>query len=197
MPRPPRIEVPNGIYHVTANAIDGAQIFRDDADRRRWLQLLGAVADAWIWDCFAYCLLSTHYHLVLRIKEPTLARGMQYLNARHAESFNRRHEKQGHVFGARYHSTLVETDGHALELCRYVVLNPVRAGLCTSPELWPWSSYAATIGLTPTPAWLRTDWTLGLFADDPLMARRRFRAFVEEGLAATNPRPTSMGSDPV
>jgi REP-associated tyrosine transposase len=187
MPRPPRIEVPNGIYHVTANATDGSQIFCDDADRRRWLRLLGAVAAVWVWDCFAYCLLSTHYHLVLRIKEPTLARGMQYLNARHAECFNRRHGRKGHVFRARYYSTLVQTDGHALAVCRYVVLNPVRAGLCTSAEEWPWSSYAATVGLTPAPTWLRTDWTLGLFAADPLIARRRFRAFIQEGLDANQP----------
>jgi putative transposase len=193
MPRPPRIEVPNGIYHVTANAIDGAQIFRDDADRRRWLRLLAAVADAWLWDCFAYCLLSTHHHLVLRINEPTLARGMQYLNARHAESFNRRHGRKGHVFRARYQSKLVETDGHALEACRYVVLNPVRAGLCTSAEAWPWSSHAATIGLTSAPAWLRTEWTLGLFADDPAIARHRFRAFVQEGLDGDQPSTRLKG----
>ena len=182
MPRPPRVEVPNGIYHVTGNAINAAQLFRDDADRRRWLRLLGAVVHDWLWDCFAYCLLSTHYHLVLRIVEPTLARGMQYLNARHAESINRRHETRGHVFRARYHSTLVQTDAHALEVCRYVVLNPVRAGLCPSPDQWPWSSFRATIGLASAPAWLRTDWTLGLFADDVATAQRRFRAFVEEGL---------------
>jgi REP-associated tyrosine transposase len=83
MPRPPRIEVPGGVYHVTTRATHAARIFRDDADRRRWLKLLEMVAGKYLWECRAYCLLSTHYHLVLRIEEPTLARGMQYLNARH------------------------------------------------------------------------------------------------------------------
>lgn len=137
MPRPPRIEVPNGVYHVTANATHASRIFRDDADRSRWLRLLATVVDAFLWKCFAYCLLSTHYHLVFRIEEPTLARGMQYLNARHAESLNRRHGRQGHAFGARYYSVLVETESHAMEVCRYVALNPVRAGVCASAKDGP------------------------------------------------------------
>jgi putative transposase len=181
MPRPPRIEVPGGIYHVTTNGTHADRVFRDDADRGRWLRLLDAVAADYDWECRAYCLLSTHYHLLLRIEEPTLARGMQYLNARHAESFNRRHERDGHVFGARYHSEPVETPGHALEVCRYIALNPVRAGLCASPEDWPWSSFAATVGLARAPALLKPDWVLGLFATDPAEARRRFRAFVQDG----------------
>jgi putative transposase len=197
MPRRPRIEVPNGVYHVTANATHGNQIFRDDPDRSRWLRLLAMVVDAFRWECFSYCLLSTHYHLVFRIKEPTLARGVQYLNARHAESFNRRHRRQGPAFRARYYSILVETEGHAMEVCRYVALNPVRAGLCASAEEWPWSSFAATVGLARPPAWLRTEWVLGLFADDPEVARRRFRAFVEQGPTLEPPQggPTPT-SDP-
>lgn len=194
MPRPPRIEVPNGVYHVTTRATDAAQVFRDDADRRMWLRLLQTVADASRWECFAYCLLSTHYHLVIRIDQPTLARGMQYLNARHAESFNRRHARRGHVFGARYHSTLVETESHALELCRYVALNPVRAGLCASAEEWCWSSFAATVGLAPLPSFLSTEWVLRLFGPDVLLARRRFRMFVQEGSAdAGQPSTTLKG----
>ncbi|MGH3083595.1 MAG: transposase [Gaiellaceae bacterium] len=188
MPRPPRIEVPNGVYHVTANATHGNQIFRDDADRSRWLRLLATVVDRFFWECFAYCLLSTHYHLVFRIEEPTLARGMQYLNARYAESFNRRHGRQGHAFRARYYSILVETERHAMEVCRYVALNPVRAGLCVSAEAWPWSSFAATVGLAQAPAWLRTEWVLGLFADDPEVARRRFHAFVQQGRTLESPQ---------
>jgi putative transposase len=188
MPRPPRIEVPNGVYHVTANATHDNQIFRDDADRSRWLRLLASVVDAFLWECFAYCLLSTHYHLVFRIKEPTLARGMQYLNARYAESFNRRHGRRGHAFRARYYSILVEAESHAMEVFRYVALNPVRAGLCVTAEAWAWSSFAATLGLAPAPAWLRTEWVLGLFADDPEVARHRFRAFVQQGRTLESPQ---------
>lgn len=183
MARPLRVEVPDGVYHVNAGAIHGQGLFVDDVDRARWLRLLGSAVDVSRWECCAYCALGTHYHLVLRITELTLARGMQYLNARHAESFNRRHERRGHVFGARYHSTLIETESHALEVCRYVPLNPVRAGLCASPESWPWSSFAATVGLAPAPAFLRPEWVLRLFGTYPETARRRYRAFVTEAAA--------------
>lgn len=196
MPRPPRIEVAGGIYHVNTRATHGGRIFEDDVDRARWLQLLGTVVEAFRWQCLGYCLLSTHYHLAIRIESANLARGMQYLNARHAESFNHRHGRRGHAFGARYHSELVETASHALEISRYMPLNPIRAGLCASPEDWPWSSFAATIGLAPAPRWLKPDWVLGLFATDRARAQERYRAFAVDGLRA-NPQPASTGSDPV
>jgi putative transposase len=186
MPRPPRVEVPHGLYHITANATHGNELFCDDTDRSRFLRLLGAVVNSFRWQCHSYCLLSTHYHLVIRIQAATLARGMQYLNGRHAQLFNRRHERRGHAVRARYYAGLVETDGHAMQVLRYVALNPVSAGICASPEEWPWSSYAATLGLAPAPAWLSTEWLLGLFADDEHLARRRYRAFVED----TAPVPT-------
>jgi putative transposase len=195
MPRPLRIQVPGGVYHINAGATHGGLIFHDNSDRARWLQLLGLVVEACSWECFMYCLLSNHFHLVIRINEPTMAAGMQYLNARHAESFNHRYGRRGHAFGARYHSELIETPSHALEVSRYVPLNPVRAGLCRTPEEWPWSSFAATVGLKRGPSWLKPDWVLGLFSTDPVQARERYRRFVAEGLAS-NPQPPSTGSDP-
>jgi putative transposase len=196
MPRLPRIEVPGGVYHINAGATHGGQIFRDDSDRSRWLSLLGTVVEECRWECFMYCALSTHFHLVIRIEDSTMARGMQYLNARHAESFNHRYGRRGHAFGARYHSELVETASHALEVCRYVPLNPVRAGLCRAPEEWQWSSFAATVGLRRGPRWLKPDWVLRLFATDLELARERYRKFVSEGIASNAQLP-STGSDPV
>jgi REP-associated tyrosine transposase len=189
MPRPPRVEVEGGVYHVTAQATHDNRIFFDDVDRARWLRLFESVAEAAGWECFSYCLLSTHYHLVLGISRKTLASGMQYLNARHAESLNRRHERRGHAFGARYHSTLVKQDSHAREALRYIALNPVRAGLVAVPEAWPWSSFAATVGLARPLPFLRTEWVLGLFASDRSTARQRFRAFVHDGLGQRNQPP--------
>ena len=100
--------------------------------------------------------------------------------AAHAQLFNQRHERRGHVFRARYYAGLVETDGHALQVLRYVALNPVNAGLCARPQDWPWSSYAATAGLAPVSRCLTTEWVLGLFGIDERLARRRLRAFVED-----------------
>ena len=181
MPRPPRIQIAGGIYHVDTVATHGDRIFRDDADRARWLRLLGTVAERCRWDCLMYCLLSTHYHLAIRIEKPNLARGMQYLNARHAESVNHRHERQGHVFGARYHSELVETQQYLLELTRYIVLNPVRAGLCRRADDWGWSSYRSLLAPAPRESFLTVDWLLLQFGPDVDRARQRYRRFVAEG----------------
>ena len=182
MPRPPRIEVVGGIYHINAGAVDEGRVFRDDRDRERWLGLLGGVVKSYVWECLMYCILSTHFHLVIRLQAPTMARGMQYLNGRHAEWFNFRHERRGHAFGARYHSELIEVPSHALEVCRYVPNNPVEAGLCATAADWPWSSFAATIGLQKGPMWLKPDWVLGLFGTDLATARERYGKFVADGL---------------
>jgi putative transposase len=183
MPRPPRIQVVGGIYHINAGAIHDGRIFRDDADRDHWLGLLAGVIKSFLWECLMYCVLSTHFHLVIRLQAPTMASGMQYLNGRHAEWFNGRYERRGHAFGARYHAVLVETPGHALEVCRYVPNNAVEAGLAPTAEEWPWSSFAATIGLEQRPDWLKPDWVLTLFGTDMATARERYRRFVAEGLA--------------
>jgi putative transposase len=97
-------------------------------------------------------------------------------------SFNRRHAEKGHVFAHRYHSEFIQSDGHLLETCRYIALNPVRAGLCETPEDWRWSSYASSIGDSPPVSFVASGRLLRLFADDPAEGRRRFRRFVEDGL---------------
>jgi putative transposase len=124
--------------------------------------------------------MSTHYHLVVRTPNPDLALGMQRLNACYGQEFNHRYRLQGHVFFRRYHSVLIEREAHLLELWRYVAMNPVRAGLCTSAEEWPWSSYGAVLGALPSPAFLSAEWVLELFGRDAANARRRLRMFVEE-----------------
>jgi REP element-mobilizing transposase RayT len=182
MPRPPRIEVPGGVYHVDTVAVHAASLFLDDKDRRQWIRLLAAVVSSFRWTCCSYCLVTNHYHLVVRIETTNLASGMQYLNSRHAQLFNQRYARRGHLFGARYHAELLKRDSHALEVCRYVPLNAVKAGLSRMAEDWPWSSYAATIGFAPEPAFLDSSWVLGHFAADRSVAQRRYQAFVEGGV---------------
>jgi putative transposase len=104
---------------------------------------------------------------------------MQRLNGSYAQWFNREYERTGHLFGDRYHAVLVERESHARELVRYIARNPVRAGLCKRPEDWPWSSYAATLGLAPTPAFLNCDELLSWFAPQRAAAIRRLKAFVD------------------
>jgi putative transposase len=186
MARPLRICVPGGVYHVIARGNERASIYRDDADRFAFLRVLARVVNRFGWRCHAYCLMSNHYHLVVETPRPNLPTGMQQLNGRYAQWFNERHDRCGHVFHARYRSILVQKDSHLLALCRYVVLNPVRAGLCRSPTSYHWSSYRATAGSTPaepfltTDSFLTTDWILGCFASSRAAAQARYRAFVAE-----------------
>jgi putative transposase len=180
MARPLRICIPGGLYHVIARGNARAPIHRDDADRFAFLRILARVVDRFGWLCHAYCLMWNHYHLVVETPRPNLPTGMQQLNGPYARWFNDRHDLCGHVFQARYRSILVQKDDHLLALCRYVVLNPVRAGLCRAPDEYHWSSYRATAGMAPAEPFLTTDWLLGWFAGTRAAAQARYRAFVVE-----------------
>jgi putative transposase len=157
------------------------RIVRDDTDRRYFFHLLAHVVKRFSWLCHAYCLMDNHYHLVIETPLPNLPSGMRQLNGRYAQCFNDRHDRCGHVFQSRYRSILVERDSYLLELCRYVVLNPVRAELCGDPAEWPWSSYAATAGLKTPERFLTTDWLLAEFAPTRELAQDNYRRHVAEG----------------
>jgi putative transposase len=180
MPRPHRPQIADGIYHLTARGNRRQPIFLDDDDRRKFLDLLGIVVLGRGWHCHAYCLMPNHYHLVVQTPNPDLSRGMQHLNARYAEWFNWRHGVDGHLFQGRFHSVLVESDWHLLELARYLVLNPVRARLCEGPADWAWSSYGPALGTIERPPFLTLDWLLGRFGSDRDGARAAFARFVAD-----------------
>lgn len=179
MARPYRLLEPGGIYHVTAHAVADAVLFATDGDRAHFLELLGRVVRRRAWLCQAYCLLTTHLHLLLETPDPNLSHGMHWLSGSYAQEFNRRHGRFGHLFADRFHSVTIANDGHLLEVARYIALNPVRAGLCPTPADWEWSSYAATIGLKPAPQFLDYEGALRRFAPRLDAARRHLRAFVE------------------
>jgi putative transposase len=141
-----RSSLPDGVYHVTARAVAAALLFRDDDDRMLMLYLLLDTVRRYGWDCHALCLMGTHYHLILETTRPRLSDGFQRLNGRYAQSFNARYERAGHVFGARFSSWLIESEEHLAAAIRYVLENPVRAGLCDRPEDWPWSGTRAALG---------------------------------------------------
>jgi len=182
MARPLRIEYEGAVYHVTARGNAKQTIFVDNGDRQKFLMVLGDVVSRFHWNCHAYCLMSNHYHLVIETLEANLSRGMRQLNGVYTQSFNRHHDRGGHVMQGRFKSILVEKESHLLELARYVVLNPVRAKMVPRPSDWPWSSYAATAGEQPAPSFLSTEWLLAQFGDERKLAARRYRKFVEEGL---------------
>lgn len=187
MARPLRLSFPGAVYHVTSRGNARHDIVADDRDRSQWVSLLAHVIDRYGWMCHAYCLMDNHYHLVIETPKPNLSIGMRQLNGRYTQAYNRRHEQVGHVFQGRFTAILVEKDAHLLELCRYVVLNPVRAKMVGHPRLWVWSSYRATVGETKAPGWLTTDWILSQFGQREAPAQERYRAFVAEGRGEPGP----------
>lgn len=182
MARPLRLELAGGLYHVTSRGDRREDIYLDDTDREIWLKIFAAVCARYGWVCHAWCQMTNHYHVVIETAAGNLAAGMRQLNGVYTQSFNRRHGRVGHVFQGRYKAILVDRDGYLLELARYVVLNPVRAGLVADVADWPWSSYPAMLARRAPPPWLQRDWLLGQFARSPARAVARYVEFVRDGV---------------
>ncbi len=181
MSRPVRIEYPGALYHITSRGNRQEDIYDDDDDRRAFLSVLGNACVTYHWICHAYCLMGNHYHLLVETPEGNLSKGMRQLNGVYTQAYNRRHNRVGHVFQGRYKAILVEKDSYLLELSRYIVLNPVRAGMVRAAKDWPWSSYRATAGQVESPEWLRTNWILSIFSKRKNTAIEQYRIFVSEG----------------
>ncbi|MDD4915906.1 MAG: transposase [Methylococcales bacterium] len=181
MARQLRIELSGGLYHVTSRGNRQEAIYFEDADCLAWLALLGNVCRRFNWICHAYCQMTNHYHLVLETPEANLSRGMRQLNGVYTQYVNRTYSRVGHVFQGRYKAILVEKDSYLLALARYVVLNPVRAGMVSHPADWPWSSFPGMIDQEKAPAWLQTDWLLAQFGRDRQAAMRSYVDFVLAG----------------
>jgi REP element-mobilizing transposase RayT len=186
MARRPRYDHPGSLHHVTARGIARRTLFVDDGDREAFLDALTLVSRAEGWRCQSYCLMGNHFHLLLQVGERGLSNGMHRLNTRCAQRFNRLYGVKGHVFDRRFANQPVTREVHLLEVVRYIHLNPVRAGLCALPSLWPWSSYRAIAGRTRPPAFLDVHATLGLFGSPPAR-RSAFEEFVADGMRDPEP----------
>ena len=181
MARPLRLEYEGALYHVTSRGNAREAIFRVDPDREVFLDILGDTIQRFGWICYAYCLMTNHYHLLIETPEPNLSRGMRHLNGVYTQAFNRRHMRVGHVLQGRFKSIVVEKESHLLELARYIVLNPVRAKMVRSAKDWPWSSYRSTSGMTDAPSFLTVDWILAQFGKNQRRAVELYRDFVKAG----------------
>lgn len=174
---------PDLVYHVTSRGNNGRAHYVDDVDRRIFLSMLERAVTRYDWLVRAYCLMTNHFHLVVQapLGGPSLSKGMQELNGGYSRTFNARHGRRDHLRRNRFHAEPIESESHLLESCRYVVLNPVRAGICATAGSWPWSSYRATVGLRPSPPFLSAGWLLELFSPELARARERYRDFVADG----------------
>jgi putative transposase len=185
MARPLRIEYAGALYHVTSRGDRREDIYLDEQDREMWLEVLGQVCNRFNWVVHAYCQMTNHYHLMVETVDGNLSRGMRQLNGNYTQGFNRRHGMVGHLFQGRYKAILVQKDAYLLELSRYVVLNPVRAGMVSLPDEWQWSSYVQMIGSAAVPPWLDAKWQLRQFGKKRQTAISAYRRFVKESLKSS------------
>ena len=183
MTRSLRIQYPCAVYHVTSRGNERKNIFRTDQDRFLFLRVLGEMLDEYQVVCHAWVLMDNHYHILLETPEANLSRAIRHLNGVYTQRFNRRNYRVGHLFQGRFKAILVQKGIHLLELCRYVVLNPVRARLVDHPRKWLWSSYRQTAGIEKREDWLEVGWVLGHFGVLSSRAARAYQKFVLEGAA--------------
>ena len=187
MARPLRLEFPGALYHVTCRGNRRERIFRDRADRLAWLVETERMCRRFHFIVHAFCQMTTHYHMLIETPEGNLGQGMRQLNSAYSQYYNRRHGLVGHVMQGRYKAILVQKDGYLRELARYIVLNPVRAGIVSGPDDWEWSSYQSMMGTAPAPSWLTTDWLLACFGTDVSAARQGYHGFIMAGIGEDSP----------
>jgi putative transposase len=167
-----------GLFHVYAHSVWAAELYRDDRDRLSFIRELARAGEIAGWICLGFCVMTTHYHVMVDVPDDALPIGMHSLNFRHAVKFNVRHRMKGHVLGARYDSVRIQHDEHLLEAYRYMVMNPVEAGLCATPEAWPWSSYAGTVGMAEPHSFVDSSRIIGCFDGPRELQIAQLRAFV-------------------
>lgn len=141
MARPLRIEYPGAFYHITSRGNAKQNIFKTKNDFIDFLNILNENIERYNWKCYAYCLMSNHYHLLIKTLDPNLSQGMRQLNGIYTQKFNYKHKTVGHLFQGRYKAILIDEEKYFYELVRYIVLNPVRANMVKIPGNYPWSSH--------------------------------------------------------
>ncbi len=195
MPRQPRLNIANGLYHVTQRGLEKRDIVLHEKDRQEWFRLLNRHATRCGWRVFAYALLSNHFHLFLRTPQPNLSAGMQAFESGYVSLFNREHKRDGPLFQSRFHAVLVEHESHARLLSRYVHLNPHRAGLDPQPGTYRWCSLRYYLDPRGAPPWLDWQTILSEISLREAAARVAYRRFIAEGASAPLANPLAQATD--
>ncbi len=189
MGRPLRIEYPGALYHITSRGNEKRDIFLDDYDRRKFINILEDYNDRHGILIHCYVLMDNHYHLVLETPLGNLLKVMHGINSAYTGYFNRKHDRSGHLFQGRYKGILVDKDRYLIELSRYVHLNPVKAGKVDRPEKYKWSSYPGYIWEKQEVPWVEYAWVLSQFGPENLISRQNYRDFVIKGLRQPKKNP--------
>ena len=194
MPRQTRLDAPGTLHHMVGRGIEGAKIFRKDMDREDFLSRIGKLCQEGFLTAYAWSLMESHFHLLVRTGHQPLSRSMRKLLTGYVINFNRRHKRFGHLFQNRYKSIVCEEDPYLLELTRYIHLNPVRAGVVQDMRAlsrYPWTGHSVLVGRVKR-EWQETDTILGYFGKRRKVARVKYAEFVREGVAKGR-RPELVG----
>lgn len=179
MPPKPR-DMSAGLFHVYTHCVWAAPaLYHDDVDRLEFLRRLAEVTRSHGWNCVAYCLMRTHYHMIVRVEDGVLPRAMHRLNLAYALHHNRRHGLRGHVQFGRYGARRLDDEMELATAFAYVANNPVKAGLCSAPVAWRWSSYGGTVGARALSSFVEPLELMRAFDGRGFDPRAALRAFVE------------------
>lgn len=191
MARKPRIDEAGLTYHVWIHAVDGLPIYKAPDVRDTMLAFVREEACLSAWVVFEHVVMTTHHHLLLKLRKPTLSSGFQRLHTRFAQFYNRMHRRRGHVYETRFGARIIEGKFDHMEMVRYIARNPVKAQMCEAPEDWRWSSFASIAGLAPRDGIVDVRAALAPFGGSPT----KYRAYVLEpdwrvrwGQAGARPR---------
>lgn len=190
MPRYPRAFVAGYPHHIVQRGHDRQPVFAADDDYQFYLENLVEQKDLLGIRLFAYCLMTNHVHLVAQPENEgsDLSRLMRVLAARQTRYSNRLERRTGTLWDGRFKSSLIDTERYLLACCRYVDLNPVRAGMVVAPEAYRWSSYNARAGYSEAWAWQDFDPSYIGLGKDAAERQTRYRTFVSAGVPATELR---------
>jgi REP element-mobilizing transposase RayT len=195
MARPLRIEYAGAFYHVTSRGNERKVIFKSKKDREKFLSYLESAVTRYGAVIHTWCLMDNHYHLLVETPRGNLSQIMRHINGAYTTYFNIKRQRSGHLFQGRYKAILVEADAYALELSRYIHLNPVRANMVDKPEDYTWSSYGNYIAQNRVPDWLDTTFILGYFKTETSSVHEMYRQFVEDSCKKDkNPLENVIGS---
>ena len=180
MARPLRIQFPDAWYHVMNRGKGGEKIFTDKGDYYAFIDLLKDCVEMWNIRVAAYCLMGTHYHVLLQTPDANVSRCMRHMNGVYTQYFNRTHGLDGHLFRGRYKSILVDSDAYLLELLRYIHRNPLEAGMVDRLESYQWSSHKGYLSRSEKWNWLHKDYVLKIFSNNMTEALKGYESFVNK-----------------
>lgn len=178
MPRRPRILSSTGIYHAMMRGINKGDLFKDDKDREKFLEIIEVTRSLGEYELYSYCLMTNHIHLLIKEKSDPINRIMKRIGVSYSQYFNKKYERVGHVFQDRYRSETIENEKYLLACVRYIHNNPVKAGIVEHPVHYRWSSYGDYIGEDKYALGItNTSMILNIFSHNPEKAIKAFKEF--------------------